>query len=210
MNQLIMNPTNLAAQAMALQPQAVASAAPAETPPVVVADPATNPATPLKNLLSKPRTADVSQAPALQPHIAAITLGRLQAVDGLGQAWVQWPTGLAQPSMALSLVAVNAADVGRQVALSFPNGAEQPLLLGLVWSAGNVETELAASSFTEPLSAEIDGETVQLTAQESLVLRCGKASITLTADGQILLRGAYISSHSTGTQRIKGAAVRIN
>ena len=56
----------------------------------------------------------------------------------------------------------------------------------------------------------MQGQQVELGGQESVTLRCGKASITLTADGQILLRGAYINSHSSGTQRIKGAAVRIN
>jgi uncharacterized protein (DUF2345 family) len=58
--------------------------------------------------------------------------------------------------------------------------------------------------------AEVDGAPVEIEAQKTLTLRCGEASITLTADGQVLIRGHYISSHATGTQRIKGAAVRIN
>jgi hypothetical protein len=43
-----------------------------------------------------------------------------------------------------------------------------------------------------------------------MVFRCGKASITLTCDGKILLRGTYVSNRSSGVVRIKGGAVHIN
>lgn len=42
------------------------------------------------------------------------------------------------------------------------------------------------------------------------MLRCGKASITLTRSGKIILRGTYISSRSSGVIRIKGGSVQIN
>ena len=190
----------------------------AEQPQVDTPAPLAAVANSLTSLLNKSRAVAADEFARLQPHQAAITLGYLRAIDARGQPLVQWPKGPEHPRSALSLVAVNEADVGRQVALSFPNGAEQPLLLGLVWSAdgeiaqatASTEPDVLGLGVAETMHAEIDGQAVELTAQESIVLRCGKASITLTADGQILLRGAYISSHSTGTQRIKGASVRIN
>lgn len=62
------------------------------------------------------------------------------------------------------------------------------------------------------LEAEVDGrrERVVLEAQKELVLRCGKASLTLTADGKIILKGANVLSTSSGPQRIRGASVSIN
>jgi hypothetical protein len=60
------------------------------------------------------------------------------------------------------------------------------------------------------VTAEIDGKQVVLAAEEQIVLRCGEASITLTRAGKILIRGAYLSSHSTGVNRITGATVEIN
>ena len=47
-------------------------------------------------------------------------------------------------------------------------------------------------------------------AREQLVLRCGKARITLTSAGKVLIEGAYISSRSTGVNRIKGGSVQLN
>ena len=41
-------------------------------------------------------------------------------------------------------------------------------------------------------------------------LRCGKASITLTRAGKVLIRGAYLLSRSSGVNRIKGGSVQIN
>ena len=51
---------------------------------------------------------------------------------------------------------------------------------------------------------------LELTAEREIVLRCGKASITLTRAGKILLRGAYIFSRSTGVNKIKGGSVQLN
>jgi hypothetical protein len=53
----------------------------------------------------------------------------------------------------------------------------------------------------------IDGKALVLEAKEQIVLRCGKASITLTRAGKVLVQGAYLSSRSTGLNRIKGGAV---
>jgi hypothetical protein len=168
---------------------------------------------PLQQLLEQPRD------PALvTPDAAAIVIGRLRSLSSEGRPVVDWPSGPEAAITASSLVAISQSDVGRRVALSFPGGATQPLVLGFLWDAPSslahslkpTQESQDHEDSQEDASLEIDGEQVDLHAEKSLTLRCGKASITLTADGQILLKGAYISSHSTGTQRIKGAAVRIN
>jgi Domain of unknown function (DUF6484) len=149
---------------------------------------------PLAELLARP-----TRTLAATPPASEIVIGRLWAVLDDHVPSVTWPGGPVEAQPAASLVAVTPADVGRAVALAFPAGASQPLILGLVWSAAPAAIE-----------AEVDGQHVAIEAESSITLRCGQASITLTADGQVLLRGSYVSSHSTGTQRIKGAAVRIN
>jgi hypothetical protein len=58
--------------------------------------------------------------------------------------------------------------------------------------------------------AEADGERLVLTADKEIVLRCGEASITLTKAGKILIKGAYVLSRSSGTNRIQGGSVEIN
>ena len=49
-----------------------------------------------------------------------------------------------------------------------------------------------------------------MTADREITLRCGKASITLTGAGKLLLHGAYLLSRSLGVNRIKGGSVQIN
>ena len=51
---------------------------------------------------------------------------------------------------------------------------------------------------------------MQLTAQREIVLRCGKASITLTRAGKVLIRGEYIFSRSTGVNKLKGGSIQLN
>ncbi len=63
-----------------------------------------------------------------------------------------------------------------------------------------------------PISVVVDDKPDEglITAKKQLTLRCGDASITLTAAGKIIIRGKYIVSRSSGVQRIKGGSVQIN
>jgi hypothetical protein len=64
----------------------------------------------------------------------------------------------------------------------------------------------------KPAQVEVqaDGERMIVSARKQLVLRCGRASITLTEEGKILIHGTYVSSRSSGVHRIKGGSVHIN
>ncbi len=64
----------------------------------------------------------------------------------------------------------------------------------------------------EPRELEllVDGHRVTVEADREIVLRCGKASITLTRAGKIILRGTHVVSQSSGTNSVKGTQVRIN
>jgi hypothetical protein len=56
----------------------------------------------------------------------------------------------------------------------------------------------------------VDGKRFVFTAEDEIVLRCGRASITLTRAGKVLIRGAYLLNRSSGVNRIKGGSVQIN
>lgn len=51
---------------------------------------------------------------------------------------------------------------------------------------------------------------LQVAAPEELVFRCGKASITLKANGRVTIRGTHIVSASSGPNKVKGASVALN
>jgi len=47
-------------------------------------------------------------------------------------------------------------------------------------------------------------------AKKEIVLRCGKASITLTKAGKVMIKGTYVVSRSSGANKIKGASIALN
>ena len=156
-----------------------------------------------------------SSLPATPDASHSIVIGELLAWSEGEAPRVRWAAGPQDGVEAMSVVTLHAVHVGAPLALSLGAGLAQPLILGLLWQPGSDRSaaERAPAAGVPAVMVERDGglaEEVVIGATQQLTLHCGEASITLTADGQILLRGEYISSHATGTQRIKGAAVRIN
>lgn len=109
---------------------------------------------------------------------------------------------------ARTTVDLQGAHIGRQVVLMFDGGNPlRPIVMGCIRGEG---TALAQQPGQVEVDADADGERLLVTAKEQLVLRCGKASITLTKSGKVLIQGAYVSSRSTGVNRIKGGSVQLN
>lgn len=104
---------------------------------------------------------------------------------------------------AKSLASLSVEDVGKQVALAFEDGdVARPIILGKIVD-GLGPPRPPRTDFTSD-------DIVDLSAESEITIRCGKASITLTHAGKIILRGTYISSRSSGMSRIKGGSVQIN
>ncbi|SOC03965.1 hypothetical protein SAMN05877809_103106 [Rhodobacter sp. JA431] len=154
-----------------------------------------------------PATSDVPAQPS------TIHLAQLAAFEADGTPCIICE-GVPHPRPALALVSLGIGDVGCRVAVSFSlaggSGGLQPVILGKI-VAPLVPSPPPNLSGT-PVSAEVDGreERLEITGEREIVLRCGKASITLTRAGKIVLRGTYISSRSSGMNRIKGGSVQLN
>jgi len=68
----------------------------------------------------------------------------------------------------------------------------------------------AAEQRELPDVAEADGRRVVIKGHEEIVLPCEETSITLRANGKVIIRGAQIESHARGLNRIKGGGVKVN
>jgi hypothetical protein len=111
------------------------------------------------------------------------------------------------PVPARTTVLLTPNETNREVVLLFEgNDLKKPILMGLLQSAQG----LPAGGPSPAPAAEPRPEELVLTADKEIVLRCGKASITLTRAGKVLIRGAYLLSRSSGVNRIKGGSVQIN
>ncbi|MHC4403677.1 MAG: DUF6484 domain-containing protein [Planctomycetota bacterium] len=144
-------------------------------------------------------------------RIDGVVIGRVAKIEPSGTPLVDFPdNALGRPLPARSIVPLEEKDLGREVVLQFERGdAGRPVVLGLLHPPKAPPAANTAGQ-QEAVEAQIDGEKVVITGQSQVVLRCGKASITLTRAGKILIRGAYLLSRSSGVNRIKGGSVQIN
>ncbi|VAW71531.1 Mll2356 protein [hydrothermal vent metagenome] len=167
-----------------------------------------------------------------------IVIGVLEGLDEQGHALVSYAENAAsEPLVAISTVALNQMHAGRQVALLFAEGnPEKPVIMGLIHdplyemieSFEQVDHVSAEDGRNEDKRSEdkrgedkvldtsrvddvrLDGKRVILQGEEEIVLKCGDASITLTKAGKVLIRGKYLSSRSSGVNRIMGGSVQVN
>jgi hypothetical protein len=147
-------------------------------------------------------------SPASCGNPVGFVVARLADVDEDGQPIVCWTADDdTHRERARTIVPVHRGCIGVEVALAFPSGnSQQPLVIGILQPPRTTP----ASEAPPPLEARVDNQRLELTADREIVLRCGKASITLTRAGKVLIRGAYVLSRSSGVNRIKGASVQIN
>jgi len=166
----------------------------------------------LSPLLQGPATslgeATQSVAP-LQGPVHGVIVGTLLAMTDNGQtALVSFP---GQPGAAAlrarSVVDLHGPHMGQGVVLMFEQGdVHKPIVMGVL--QGQAGWPLAEPPATVDVDA--DGRRMVVSASEQLVLRCGKASITLTKAGKVLIDGSYVLSRSSGVNRIKGGSVQLN
>lgn len=140
----------------------------------------------------------------------ASTVGRIVAVSSDGAPSVDFDGNSHGPIRALVLTSAVPIALGDEVLLAFANGdAMQPIVVGPV--ANRLPTAmLEVHAPDRPLEVSVDRERVVLQARSEIVLRCGKSSITMLADGKIVIKGTELISRSSGANKIKGALVNIN
>jgi hypothetical protein len=147
--------------------------------------------------------------PAARARIDGTVVGTLVALAGNGTTPLVTYAGqsgtAAMPARAT--IDLHGSHVGRAVVLLFEDGDPgRPIVAGCLREADG-STAPDAPGHVE---VDADGERMIVSAKRQLVLRCGKASITLTKAGKVLIQGAYVSNRSSGVLRLKGGSVQIN
>lgn len=140
---------------------------------------------------------------------AGVIVGELIAISDEGRTPLVCYPG--QPGTA-AIVARTTIDlqgqhIGQQVVLMFEgNDPDKPIIMGVLQGKAGWPLDKQPNQ----VEVDADGERMMVSAKEQLVLRCGKASITLTKAGKVLIKGSYVLSRSSGVNRIKGGSVQLN
>ncbi|MCU7905715.1 MAG: hypothetical protein KZQ76_07590 [Candidatus Thiodiazotropha sp. (ex Epidulcina cf. delphinae)] len=146
------------------------------------------------------------QSDQSKTRLDGVVIGVLVGLNDNHKPLVAFP-GNPKPDcvVAQTTIRFSEQDIGREVALLFENGDPlHPLIIGRIQHPEKQGLEKT------PMTADLDGERIEFSAKKEIVLKCGKASITLTRTGKIILRGNYLLSRSSGVNRVKGGSVQIN
>lgn len=144
----------------------------------------------------------------LVPRLDGVVIGVLVGLDANRQPLVVFPANPQESAVpARTTALLDTDDIGKEVALLFEQGDPRyPLVIGRIQKPATSPPAAPES----PVEVELDDEHLVLSARQSITLKCGKASITLTQAGKVLLRGTYLLSRSSGVNRIKGGSVQLN
>jgi len=147
--------------------------------------------------------------PLVATQAAGVTVAELVALadDGRTPLVMDPQRPDAGALRARTVVDLHGAHIGHQVVLMFEHGdLTRPIVMGVLLGDDALPIEQRPGQ----VELDADGQSLVVNARDRLVLRCGKASITLTRAGKVLIEGAYLLSRSTGVNRIKGGSVQLN
>jgi hypothetical protein len=151
--------------------------------------------------------------------IEGMRIGRIVSVNESGLVLVDFPGNGSGPIIARATTSSKTETLrkgnptGREVLLAFENNDPRlPIIVDTMYSLIEEITEPATAVIEaeEPQDVTINGKRISFDADDEIVLKCGKASITLTKAGKVLIKGEYVLSHSSGENRIRGGSVSIN
>lgn len=144
-------------------------------------------------------------------RLDGVVIGVLVGISDKDELLVVYPSNPNETALkAKTTVSLGNDDIGKEVALMFEGGNPKlPLIIGRIQNPHEVK-EHVKSEKEEVIGVDVDDEHIMISGKQSIRLKCGKASITLTKEGKILVRGTYILNRSSGANRIKGGSVQIN
>lgn len=102
--------------------------------------------------------------------------------------------------------------VDAAVLLVFERGDRMlPIIVGFIrdslWSPVPVG---ANEKLGAKLPQLLEGKNIVITGEETVELRCGEGSISINADGHIVIKGQRVTSRARETNKVRGAVVLIN
>jgi hypothetical protein len=152
-------------------------------------------------------------------QIEGVGVGKITGLDEDGNVFVDFPGNTRGPIAARITGSIKfqlenqkfSAD--QSILLAFEdNNPGLPVIIDVLHSTIDKDkmSQNLALDVGDLEDITLNGKRMIFDAKEEIVLRCGKANITLTRAGKVLIRGAYLLNRSSGVNSIKGGSVQIN
>jgi hypothetical protein len=142
----------------------------------------------------------------LGPGLVTGKLLALAAEGGLALVSYEGQPGHAALE-ARSVVDLHGTHIGWRVLLGFENhDPKLPIVLGILQGQPGWPLRQPPAQVT----VEADGQRMVVVAHRELLLRCGKASISLRSDGHVEIRGETVVTQAAAANRIRGGSVELN
>ena len=152
-------------------------------------------------LLQEP-SASVDKKPSATKQQNGLHTGYIAEIDDQGYPLVMIDGQQATAIKAQFLCPPEQLTPNAQCALMYQEGLQNmPVIMGVFQ---NPIIALSGDGLTQTQAHK------KIEANQSIMISCGKASIALSQDGRVEIRGTSVVQHSTGLNRIRGASVKIN
>ncbi len=142
-------------------------------------------------------------------------VARLADSEGTGRVLVEYKSNPPVEARLLSHLdrneLIEPENAGREVLVVFEQGDPTlPIIVGVMENPVKniVSTKFEPSS--KPSEASVDGKKVTFSAEEEIKLKCGKGSIHLNKEGEIVISGTRLMSTASEKNKIKGGSVEMN
>lgn len=140
-------------------------------------------------------------------------VGRIVSIDKSNAILVTFQGNPYGPLPARSTVHFSEAHDDQEVVLVFENSdLQRPIIVGLVQdqSLALEATALGLVNRKDIVDITVDGERLILDAKMEIEIRCGRSALIMKPDGKVIIKGDNLVSRARRTNKIRGAAVRIN
>jgi hypothetical protein len=145
----------------------------------------------------------------------APVVGTLRRVTEEGIPFVDYPGSRGEIAARCAFGVMGAAPpveacTDAPVLLVFERGDRMlPVIVGFIrdtlWPSAPGNREPVAE-----LQQVLEGRNLVIRGDETLELRCGRGSISINAEGHIVIKGQRVTSRARETNKVRGAVVLIN